>query len=53
MERHKGYTDALKAHRIALDPALMIPATATRENGAEAIKTLLKGRNPPTAAALL
>jgi LacI family transcriptional regulator len=29
----------------------MVPATATRENGAEAIKTLLKGRNPPTAAA--
>ncbi len=50
-ERRKGYTDALKAHRIAIDPDLMISATATRENGAEAIKALLKGRNPPTAAA--
>jgi LacI family transcriptional regulator len=50
-ERRQGYTDALKAHRIAVDPDLMVSATATRENGAEAIKTLLKGRNPPTAAA--
>lgn len=50
-ERHKGYTDALKAHGIAFDPELMVPATATREDGAEAIKTLLKGRDPPTAAA--
>jgi LacI family transcriptional regulator len=50
-ERRKGYTDALKAHRIAIDPDLMISATATRENGAEAIKALLKGRDPPTAAA--
>ena len=50
-ERRKGYTDALKAHNIAADPDLIVPAIATRENGAEAIKTLLKGSNPPTAAA--
>lgn len=50
-ERRKGYTDALKAHGIAIEPELMIPCTATRENGAEAIKALLKTRNPPTAAA--
>lgn len=50
-ERHKGYTDALKAHGIAVDEALIVPATATRENGAEVIKTLLKGLKPPTAAA--
>ena len=50
-ERRKGYTDALKTHGIALDEALMVSATATREHGADAIKALLKAKNPPTAAA--
>ncbi|MDO9413928.1 MAG: LacI family DNA-binding transcriptional regulator [Pseudolabrys sp.] len=50
-ERLKGYTDALKAHGIAIDDELIVPAIATRENGADAIKTLLKRPNPPTAAA--
>ena len=49
-ERHKGYTDALVAHGIAADTALIVPAAATRENGAAAIKALLKMRQPPTAA---
>lgn len=50
-ERRKGYTDALNTHGIALDPAMIVPAIATRENGAEAIKHMLKRRDPPTAAA--
>jgi LacI family transcriptional regulator len=50
-ERRKGYADALAAHRITIEPELVISAAATRENGAEAIKALLAMRNPPTAAA--
>jgi LacI family transcriptional regulator len=49
-ERHRGYADALAAHGIAAEPALNVPAEATRESGAAAIKALLAGRDPPTAA---
>ncbi len=49
-ERHKGYADALAAEGIAIEPGLIVPAGATREDGAAAIKTLLKNRHPPTAA---
>jgi LacI family transcriptional regulator len=49
-ERHQGYLDALKAHDLAADPALIVRCPATREDGAEAIAALLKATQPPTAA---
>jgi LacI family transcriptional regulator len=48
--RHQGYADALNTHGIAIEPGLIVPTGATREDGAAAIKTLLKSRHPPTAA---
>jgi LacI family transcriptional regulator len=50
-ERRKGYADALAAHGISPEPDFLISGPATREGGAEAIKALLRSRNPPTAAA--
>jgi LacI family transcriptional regulator len=50
-ERHQGYLDALKAHDLAADPALIVRCPASREDGAEAIAALLKSKQqPPTAA---
>jgi LacI family transcriptional regulator len=51
VERREGYADALAAHGVPFDPDLVVSAPATREDGAEAIKTLLTRRDPPTAAA--
>lgn len=51
IDRRKGFADAITAHGLRLDPDLLISCPATREGGAEAIKALLKTRNPPTAAA--
>jgi LacI family transcriptional regulator len=50
VERRQGYLEALAAHGIAADPALVVRCSATRDNGAQAIKTLLARRRPPTAA---
>jgi LacI family transcriptional regulator len=49
-DRHQGYLDALKAHGLKPDPALIVRCPGTREDGAEAIAALLKGKAPPTAA---
>ena len=49
IERRQGYRDALAAHGIAPDRALSVPCPPTRDNGAEALETLLALRRPPTA----
>jgi LacI family transcriptional regulator len=51
LERRQGFADALAAHGMSADADLVVSCPATREAGAQAIKTLLAGRNPPTAAA--
>lgn len=50
IERRQGYRQALAAHGIATDPALVVPCGPTRDNGAEAIKMLLGRGRPPSAA---
>ena len=47
--RRAGYERALKAHRIALDPALVVPGTFEFESGVEAARKLFAMRRPPTA----
>jgi LacI family transcriptional regulator len=47
--RRQGYERALKAHRIALDPALVMPGTFMFESGAAAAQKLLALPRPPTA----
>jgi LacI family transcriptional regulator len=50
IERREGYEQALAAYGIALDPSLVVPGPPTRDAGAEAIKSLLARRRPPSAA---
>jgi LacI family transcriptional regulator len=47
--RRQGYERALKAHRIALDPALVMPGTFMFESGVAAAHKLLALPRPPTA----
>jgi len=47
--RRQGYERALKAHRIALDPALVMPGTFMFESGVAAAQKLLALAQPPTA----
>jgi LacI family transcriptional regulator len=47
--RRQGYERALKAHRIALDPALVMPGTFMFESGVAAAQKLLALARPPTA----
>jgi LacI family transcriptional regulator len=47
--RRQGYERALKAHRIALDPALVMPGTFMFESGVAAAQKLLALPRPPTA----
>jgi LacI family transcriptional regulator len=47
--RHKGYTDALKKAGIELDDSLVIHNQLTREDGTNAVKTLMQLPDPPDA----
>ena len=47
--RSLGYRHALKQFGIALDPSIMIPSNFRREGGYEAMKSLLKDKQVPTA----
>lgn len=47
-ERLAGYRNAMKRH--GLEPEPVVPCPATREHGAKAIRHVLSGHNPPTAA---
>ena len=47
--RRQGYERALKAHGIALDPALVMPGTFMFESGVAAAQKLLALPRPPTA----
>jgi LacI family transcriptional regulator len=49
-ERRTGYREALARHGLAVDPDLVIAGAPTRSFGAAAVKALLGGSNPPTAA---
>lgn len=49
MERREGYQQALKAYGIDTDPTLLVPSKVTRSDAADAIKTLIGRRRPPTA----
>jgi LacI family transcriptional regulator len=50
-ERLQGYREALDAAGIPHDPALHLPAPATRDGGVAAIAHLLRLHDTPTAAA--
>lgn len=41
VDRLQGYTDALLAHGIAVEPARIVPGDWSRESGAAAMRTLL------------
>ena len=47
--RRAGYERALKAHRIAVDPALVVPGTFQFESGVAAARRLFALPEPPTA----
>ena len=47
--RRHGYERALKAHRIAVDPALVVPGTFQFESGVAAAQKLFALPQPPTA----
>lgn len=49
-QRLKGYTRALAAAGIRLDPRLVVPADPNRAGGREAMATVLHMKNPCTAA---
>lgn len=49
VHRETGYLDALRAHGIAADPALIRSAEMSDENGDRAARALLDMPNPPTA----
>jgi LacI family transcriptional regulator len=49
-ERREGYREALQAHGIEVDPALLLAGPPTRSFGAEAIRTAFGFAEPPTAA---
>jgi LacI family transcriptional regulator len=47
--RRRGFEKALKAHGLALDPALHFRGTFTFDAGVEAAHAMLSARHPPTA----
>ncbi len=47
--RREGYERALEAHRLAVDPALIVPGTFRFESGVEAARRLFALPRPPTA----
>ena len=49
-ERAGGYRAALDAAGIAVDPALVVPATLNRGGGVDALRRVLALEHPPTAA---
>ena len=49
LRRREGYERALKAHRLAVDPALVIPGTFEFESGVSAAQALFALPAPPTA----
>ena len=49
LRRREGYERALRAHRIAVDPALVIPGTFQFESGVAAARLLFALPEPPTA----
>ena len=48
-DRLEGYRQALSGYGISPDPALMYRVPAQRPDGAQLIKRILSGPNPPTA----
>ncbi|MBV8768981.1 MAG: LacI family DNA-binding transcriptional regulator [Hyphomicrobiales bacterium] len=50
VERRQGYEQALAASGIAVDRELILEGPSTRSFGAQAVKTLLATRDPPTAS---
>ena len=49
IRRRKGYTDALTARGLPIDPSLMSSDEMTEVSGYRAAVTMLAGPNPPTA----
>jgi len=49
IRRRKGYTDALTARALPIDPSLMSSDEMTEVSGYRAAVTMLAGPNPPTA----
>jgi LacI family transcriptional regulator, repressor for deo operon, udp, cdd, tsx, nupC, and nupG len=49
IDRHRGYTDALRAVGVQPDPTLAVPGRFTLDGGAEAMQRLLRLSVPPTA----
>lgn len=50
LERLQGYRTALHRHNVDIDEALLPTSSTTRDGGHQAILSLLKLNNPPTAA---
>jgi LacI family transcriptional regulator len=48
-ERHLGYLETMKSHRIRVDPALVVHDLHTIEAAETAVHALLESANPPTA----
>ncbi len=49
-ERLDGYTSALQAAGLPVDPGLIVESAPTRRNGMEGLMSLLSRARPPTAA---
>jgi DNA-binding LacI/PurR family transcriptional regulator len=49
VERQRGYEEALRAHGLVVDPALIVRGNGWPEGGKEAIRQLLALPTPPTA----
>lgn len=49
IERQRGYEEALRAHGLVVDPALIVRGNGRPEGGKEAIQQLLALPTPPTA----
>jgi LacI family transcriptional regulator len=49
LNRHKGYADALAKAGIQVDESLVVHNQLTREDGTNAVKTLMQLPNPPDA----
>lgn len=49
IERRRGYTEALTAHGLPVDPTLEAPGNFSLNGGAEAMATILATEPPPTA----
>jgi len=49
--RRRGYTTALQAHNLPLEPSLMVAGDLTQRSGRQAAQQLLSLPHPPTAIA--